>query len=206
MSQTQPEQPRPRGRPRGFDEAAALEAALRVFWACGYDQASVAQLCRAAGMPRASLYQIYGGKEGLFLAALDRYAATRLALVAAALGPRGSLAEDLRAFFEAVVTLAAGGADPPGCLISGVLADAAMTHPGLRAERDRRLGVLETLLERRFAIAGDPADPAIRAALAAAAARGLVLRARTGWDAARLRPVAAAAPASFAACPVPADA
>ncbi|MCA1775587.1 MAG: TetR/AcrR family transcriptional regulator [Loktanella sp.] len=49
--------PRPRGRPRAFSTDQALDAAVRVFWAEGYDGASMDRLCRETRMPRASLYR-----------------------------------------------------------------------------------------------------------------------------------------------------
>src|SRR6056297_1751901 len=117
--------PRPRGRPRSFQTAPALDAAMRLFWAEGYHAASVDRLCRETGMTRASLYQDYGGKKGLFLAVVGHYVENQLGPVAQALGPSGSLEDDLSAFFAEVVSLATRDRRTPGCLISCVLADAA---------------------------------------------------------------------------------
>ena len=63
---------RVRGRPRGNDEGQALDTAVRLFRADGYAGASVDRLCREMRMPRATLYDRFGGKEGLFLAAVAR--------------------------------------------------------------------------------------------------------------------------------------
>jgi len=127
-------QARARGRPRGVDEGRALDAAVRLFRAEGYDGAPVDRLCREMGMPRATLYDRFGGKEGLFLAAVARYADTRIAPVLAALGPAGALREDLAAFYEAVIALATADREAPGCLVSCALADAkpARSNPAPR--------------------------------------------------------------------------
>ena len=154
---------------------------MKLFWAAGFEGASVDRLVRATGMPRASLYQIHGDKEGLFLAAIDHYAATQAAAVAAALGPRGSLHEDLGAFFAAVIDLATCEPGARGCLISCVLADAAGANPRMRAELDRRFATLEARIRDRLASARPQAqDPIARAMVIAAIARGLMLRARAG--------------------------
>jgi AcrR family transcriptional regulator len=61
------------GRPREFDIDQALENALHVFWEKGYEGASMADLTRAMGITRPSLYAAFGNKEELFRKALDRY-------------------------------------------------------------------------------------------------------------------------------------
>lgn len=165
---------------------------MRAFWAAGYDGASVDRLCREMQMPRASLYQSFGDKRGLFLAAIEHYVATRIAPLADALGPHGTLEQDLGRFYESVIALATGDEATPGCLISCVLSDAAGADRDLRAELDRRLAGLEQRIEARLRIAGAPA-PAAAAGMAAAVARGLMLRARAGAAPGELAPVADAA-------------
>src|ERR1700747_525974 len=62
-----------RGRPRAFDTDVALERAMHVFWAKGYQGASLSNLTRARRINRPSLYAAFGNKEQLFRKALDRY-------------------------------------------------------------------------------------------------------------------------------------
>ncbi|MEM6585892.1 MAG: TetR/AcrR family transcriptional regulator, partial [Pseudomonadota bacterium] len=62
------------GRPRSFDRETALEAALNVFWAKGYDGASMADLTGAMGINKPSLYAAFGDKDALFAETIARYA------------------------------------------------------------------------------------------------------------------------------------
>ena len=57
------------GRPREFDTDAALEKAMRLFWAKGYEGTSVADLTGILGISRPSLYAAFGDKQSLFRAA-----------------------------------------------------------------------------------------------------------------------------------------
>jgi AcrR family transcriptional regulator len=74
------------GRPREFDIDAALEKAMRLFWAKGYEGTSVGDLTETLGISRPSLYAAFGDKQSLFRAALERYAAGPAGYVAVALG------------------------------------------------------------------------------------------------------------------------
>jgi AcrR family transcriptional regulator len=65
-----------KGRPRGFDRAEALRQAMRLFWAKGYDGASLADLTAAMGINPPSLYAAFGSKEALFREATDLYSET----------------------------------------------------------------------------------------------------------------------------------
>src|SRR5713226_6777328 len=63
----------PSGRTRQFDLDEALDRALEVFWARGYEGATLPELTRAMEINRPSLYAAFGNKEQLFRKALDRY-------------------------------------------------------------------------------------------------------------------------------------
>ena len=76
----------PSGRVRQFDADEALDRALEVFWARGYEGATLPELTKAMGINRPSLYAAFGNKEQLFHKALDRYQT----------GPMSFLTEALR--------------------------------------------------------------------------------------------------------------
>lgn len=166
---------------------------MRIFWAEGYEAASIDHLCRESGMPRASLYQDYGGKEGLFLAAIGHYVETRFEPVAEALGPRGTLEVDLSNFFGEVIALATRDTRTLGCLISCVLAEVAGANDIFGRELDRRFSALEDRIALRFdheAGSYPVSDTRALAGMLAAIARGIMLRARSGSKAQDLQGIA----------------
>lgn len=58
-------------RPRSFDIVTVVRRARDAFVTGGYRGTSVDDLLTATGLSRASLYQAFGSKRGLFLAALS---------------------------------------------------------------------------------------------------------------------------------------
>jgi AcrR family transcriptional regulator len=52
-----------------------------VFWARGYEGASLSELTEAMGITRPSLYACFGNKEALFRKALDLYENSQLVFV-----------------------------------------------------------------------------------------------------------------------------
>lgn len=64
---------RPRGRPRGFDRDSALERALHLFWARGFEATSISELTEAMGINPPALYAAFGDKKHLFLEAVAHY-------------------------------------------------------------------------------------------------------------------------------------
>lgn len=60
-------------RSREFDTEAAVQAAMLAFQQHGYEGTSIQDLVEATGVGRGSLYAAFGSKDGLYLAAVDRY-------------------------------------------------------------------------------------------------------------------------------------
>ncbi|MFG2648221.1 TetR/AcrR family transcriptional regulator [Streptomyces sp. NPDC048436] len=91
-------------RPRTFDEERALDAAMRAFWANGYEATSTQDLCDATGLGRSSIYNTFSSKHDLFLRALARYmdamTSTQVGILEDA---ERSPLERLRALFARVV-------------------------------------------------------------------------------------------------------
>lgn len=67
-----------RGPEKQFDPEVALSKAMDVFWARGYQAASLSELLAHMGIGKKSLYDTFGNKRSLFLKALDHYAQTEV--------------------------------------------------------------------------------------------------------------------------------
>jgi TetR/AcrR family transcriptional regulator, transcriptional repressor for nem operon len=59
-----------------FDFDAVVDRAMMHFWRVGYGATSIQDLEKATKLRRGSLYNAFGDKEGLFVAALKRYDST----------------------------------------------------------------------------------------------------------------------------------
>src|SRR5216117_4363032 len=105
-----------RGRPRAFDPDAALERAMHVFWAKGYEGASLSDLTRAMRINRPSLYAAFGNKEELFRKVLDRYVNGPLAYFGKALAaPKAR--DVIEQIFLGAARMAGDPRFPSGCLM-----------------------------------------------------------------------------------------
>src|SRR5258708_17104886 len=139
----------PSGRTRQFDVDEALDRALEVFWARGYEGATLPELTRAMGINRPSLYAAFGNKEQLFRKALERYQT----------GPMSFLTEALRqptaravvnAIFSGFVRMQRGRDKARGCLVvSGALACGEEAET-VRRELALMRQAIVTVLRERF--------------------------------------------------------
>ncbi|MFE9122970.1 TetR/AcrR family transcriptional regulator [Streptomyces sp. NPDC007172] len=141
-------------RPRQFDEERALDAAMRAFWANGYEATSTQDLCEATGLGRSSIYNTFTSKHALFERALGRYVdmmtATQLDLLQnERLGPL----DRIRALFATVVDgemAERRDGRSIGCLSVNATVELARRDARAAAllERDltRRLDALRTVL------------------------------------------------------------
>jgi AcrR family transcriptional regulator len=142
--------PRPVGRPRAFSRDHALDAAMRVFWAHGYEGASLTLLTAAMGINRPSLYAAFGDKASLFRESVARYGTGPGRYVRRALGqPTARLVA--QTLLLGAVHLATDPAHPGGCLwVQGALAtgpDAAAIKADLSALRARGIQQVHARLD-----------------------------------------------------------
>ncbi|MQY20180.1 HTH-type transcriptional repressor ComR [Nocardia sp. RB20] len=95
---------------------------MRVFWAQGYEGASLAELTGAMGITKTSMYAAFGNKEELFRKALERYAAGPAVYVTRALEEPTARAVAF-AFLRGAVCATTPAEGPSGCLaVQGALA------------------------------------------------------------------------------------
>lgn len=111
-----------RGRPRAFDREQALDQALQLFWAKGYEGTSLADLTTALGINAPSLYAAFESKPALYQAALNRYLAEQFKQLAAVLAKASSAREGIADILHSVAAQFTQPDRPPGCPVaSGVL-------------------------------------------------------------------------------------
>lgn len=104
-------------RPREFDEADALRAAMRTFWSKGYEGTSITDLTEAMGVSRSTLYASFGDKESVFDRAVELYTEEISSQRYAILREAESARQGLRDFLQHHINVATGRRYPGGCLI-----------------------------------------------------------------------------------------
>jgi len=175
---------KPRGRPRSFDEAEALERATQVYWAKGYDGVTIDDLVAGMGVGRPSLYAVFGDKRTLFLRVLKDYAEKKGALAAKALLSPRTLRDSLAGFLKHAVETATRKGCAQGCLLACIAP--LVDDPEVRQLVQNAAAGAAALVEGRFRdaiIAGEiPSDfpVAVRASQVLDFARSLTVRAQIG--------------------------
>lgn len=141
------------GRPREFDRAEALDAALRLFWQQGYEATSISQLIDAmGGISTASFYATFKSKEALFREVvrryLDIYGQVLAPLFDETLSPREAISAALHGSAEMQSALG----HPTGCLIglgaSGWSGQNEELKVLIAAERARNRLAIRKVVER----------------------------------------------------------
>ncbi len=175
------------GRPRGFDEDEALWAAVNVFWAKGYDGASMKDLTEAMGINSPSLYASFGDKRALYLKAIDRYVSNDACAPLVAFEGEPDIDKAVRAFMEASIDYATSHeSGTRGCFLSSCVSTTAGEFDVVRSllcraieETDARLAARFELEKARNMLPADfPSEE--RARLMFDLRQGHVFRARAG--------------------------
>lgn len=134
------------GRPRGFEQQEALDAAVKMFWERGFEETSMADLERCLGLGRQSIYNVLGDKRRLFLAALRRYGERYTQPQIDALLDAPTPAEGLRRWVDGWLLGSPG--HTLGCLIANTMASPAAGDPEIQAALDDQIARLKDALER----------------------------------------------------------
>ncbi|RUT82268.1 TetR/AcrR family transcriptional regulator [Mesorhizobium sp. M7A.T.Ca.TU.009.02.1.1] len=111
------------GRPREFDMDIALDRAVRVFSERGYHGTSITDLTHVMNLAQGSIYKAFKDKQGVFLAAFQRYRSIRTEKLRKAIGDSGSGLERLRRALGFYVESAHGEEGRQGCLVVGSAAE-----------------------------------------------------------------------------------
>lgn len=118
-------------RQKTFTPDEALDKAMRLFWKRGYHATSIQDLVEATGVNRASLYDTFGDKEQLFLAAVERYLAEVNRVRLAKLRANPSPKDALTGYFEDLIAFATGEGRRLGCLLTNSAIEFGEQREGL---------------------------------------------------------------------------
>ncbi len=158
---------------------------MALFWRRGYDGATLEALDRATGLNRGSLYNAFGDKRDLFLAALSRYVRQAIspAVEAVRAAPNGSAALDILFPLDAPV-------DRRGCLICKAAAEVAPVDAEIAEIAREAYRPLREALEAVFAADPDVTSAKPSAAMVVAAYQGTKIMANAGVSAEEITKVA----------------
>jgi AcrR family transcriptional regulator len=175
-----------------------LDRALEVFWARGYEGATLPELTKVMGINRPSLYAAFGNKEQLFRKALDRYQT----------GPQSFLSEALKkptaravaeAIFSGFIEMQRDRKKARGCLIVGGALTSGEEGETIRRElaalRQSAVAIFRKRFERAVKDGDLPknTDCKVLARYVATVLNGLAVQAASGTTEKELRHVAAMA-------------
>lgn len=104
-------------RPREFDEAAVLDAAIERFWQRGYEATSVRDLADEMDIAGASLYNTFGDKRGLYARALNRYLDQSFRERIRRIEPNMPPREAISAFLQEIVKRSLTDKQRRGCML-----------------------------------------------------------------------------------------
>ncbi|MBP2231181.1 TetR/AcrR family transcriptional repressor for divergent bdcA [Azospirillum agricola] len=186
--------PEPRGRRRSFDVDQAVETAMRLFHARGYDAVGVAELGAELGIKPPSFYAAFGSKAGLFERALQRYIQGEANIFARALADGGDVATVIDRTLALAARLYPRRDGVAGCLVLDATRNSAdpdacaLTAAAKRASREALRAFIAT---ERPAKAGALAD------FLTIAMAGMSAAARDGADEAALTAFAETAGRAF---------
>jgi TetR/AcrR family transcriptional regulator, transcriptional repressor for nem operon len=136
-------------RPKEFDRDQALDRAMELFWARGFEATSIGDLTQTLGIGRQSLYDTFGDKHALYLAALDRYIERYGGLGPGAVEVKGPVRKVMRRLYQAVIDTTI---EDPGraCMLVSAAAERCPSDGAVRDRFCRNATLLEAAMARRL--------------------------------------------------------
>ena len=165
---------------------------MEAFWANGYDTTSLDDLMRETGLSRSSLYNAFGDKLDLFIAALETYARGPARDVMEPL-ITGHGASAMREFLQRLSSFVESPAACRGCLMVNTALDHQELSPSVRRRVRTHFMLLREGLERTYREAVKDGDlehglrPTEVADWLVAFVRGVLVSAGSGVDAKTLQ-------------------
>ena len=105
------------GRRPGFDRETVVQAAIPAFWSKGFEATTLSDLEAATGVDRSSIYNSFGGKDGLYRSAAAAYVASAENVLFDPLHNGTAGVADIAEFLDRLEENLGLGTGTQGCLI-----------------------------------------------------------------------------------------
>ena len=116
-------------RHKEFDKEEVLEKAMTTFWRYGYEGTSIQNLVENMGINRGSIYDTFGDKHSLFLAAIAHYNETVVKKAILALEAPGASKQAVIDRFYSIIDRAVADKDRKGCLLTNTVVELCPHDP-----------------------------------------------------------------------------
>src|SRR6201986_4843237 len=116
-------------RPREFDEAAVLDAAIEKFWLRGYEATSVRDLADEMKIAGASLYNAFGDKRTLYARSLNRYLEQTFRERIRRIEPNHPPREAIVSFLQEIIRRSVTDKQRRGCMLVNSAIESAPHDP-----------------------------------------------------------------------------
>lgn len=192
------------GRPREFDRDEALKRAMELFWAQGYEGATLADLQKVMGaITPPSFYAAFGSKEALFKEAVGLYKKTQGAPVVKALAAGATARASIEEMLRAAAASVCQPGRPSGCLmvLGAISCMPANKHieDFMREQRSLREKFIRQRLRRGIADGDLPSGTDVQTLTSfyTSIVDGMAMRARDGASRKTLRAIVSCAMAAW---------
>jgi TetR/AcrR family transcriptional repressor of nem operon len=190
-------------RPKEFDAEVALDRALELFWSRGYEATSMRDLQEHMGIGRQSLYDTYGDKHRLFVAALDRYVERGRVTVRGVLDRDDASLEAIGDYFDELVQFLTPKGERSACMLTNCIMEFGQSDSEIsqrcRSNERGLAAAFEQALERAvmFGELDELEDPRATATYLVVQVYGLAVLAKNGATSSQLKGAVAQALAAI---------
>lgn len=136
-------------RPREFDEAVVLDAAIQCFWAKGFEATSMRDLIDRMGITGASVYNAFGDKRALYRRALAHYLESSFGERVMRLETTEPARQAIEIFFVEIIDRSMNDSLHRGCLMVNSALEAVPDAPEAQDIIDDFLTRAEGFFRRR---------------------------------------------------------
>lgn len=124
-----------------------LSAVMQLFWEKGYDRVSMAEIVEVSGLNRYAIYQRWGGKADLYAVCLRQYCEMFVGTALAPLADGVGGLDDIRAAFDACLTVFDSGDARNGCMACRALVEPVRDAPPVRTQLESHFATMRTLFK-----------------------------------------------------------